>query len=89
MFKYSYDTFCACVNLLSQVETSPFVERLLRKGYEVLYLTEPVDEYCMEALPEYEGILASLVYSIHIHVLTSMYALLTRSKKIHTSLSSY
>lgn len=37
------------------VETSPFVERLLRKGYEVLYLTEPVDEYCMEALPEYEG----------------------------------
>lgn len=38
-----------------QVEHSPFVERLLKKGYEVLYLTEPVDEYCIQALPEYDG----------------------------------
>jgi heat shock protein beta len=38
-----------------EAETSPFVERLLKKGYEVLYLTDPVDEYCMEALPEYEN----------------------------------
>merc|ERR1711874_846376 len=28
-----------------EVEKSPFVERLLKKGYEVLYLTEAVDEY--------------------------------------------
>ena len=34
---------------------SPFVERPLRKGYEVLYLTDAVDEYCLQALPEYEG----------------------------------
>jgi len=34
---------------------SPFVERLLRKGYEILYLTDPIDEYCMQSLPEYEG----------------------------------
>jgi len=38
-----------------EVEQSPFVERLLKKGYEVLYLTEPVDEYCIQALPEYDG----------------------------------
>ncbi|XP_019855235.1 PREDICTED: endoplasmin-like [Amphimedon queenslandica] len=38
-----------------QVEGSPFVERLLKKGYEVLYMTDAVDEYCMEALTEYEG----------------------------------
>lgn len=38
-----------------QVETSPFVEALLKKGYEVLYLIEPVDEYCMQSLPEFEG----------------------------------
>ncbi|XP_071960822.1 endoplasmin-like [Antedon mediterranea] len=38
-----------------EVETSPFVERLLKKGYEVLYLTEPVDEYCIQSLPEFEG----------------------------------
>lgn len=40
---------------LEEVERSPFVERLLKKGYEVLYLTEPVDEYAISALPEFEG----------------------------------
>ena len=38
-----------------ELENSPFVERLLKKGFEVLYLTEPVDEYCIQAMPEYEG----------------------------------
>jgi heat shock protein beta len=38
-----------------EVEKSPFVERLLKKGYEVLYLTEAVDEYTIGALPEFEG----------------------------------
>merc|ERR1719512_558794 len=38
-----------------EVEQSPFVERLLSKGYEVLYLTEAVDEYAISALPEFEG----------------------------------
>lgn len=38
-----------------EVETSPFVEGLLKKGYEVLYLTEPVDEYTIQAMPEFEG----------------------------------
>ena len=38
-----------------KVEKSPFVEGLLRKGYEVLYLIEPVDEYCIQSLPEFEG----------------------------------
>ena len=40
---------------LFQAEASPFVERPLRKGYEVLYLTDAVDEYTLQALPEYEG----------------------------------
>nr|KAG5698166.1 hypothetical protein BaRGS_030529 [Batillaria attramentaria] len=38
-----------------EVSKSPFVERLLKKGYEVLYLVEPVDEYCIQSLPEFEG----------------------------------
>merc|ERR1711963_1117644 len=38
-----------------EVEKSPFVERLLKKGYEVLYLTEAVDEYAISSLPEFEG----------------------------------
>merc|ERR1719145_120934 len=37
---------------MEEVTTSPFVERLLKKGYEVLYLTEAVDE---SAISEFEG----------------------------------
>nr|XP_034824278.1 endoplasmin-like [Maniola hyperantus] len=39
----------------AEVERSPFAERLVGAGYEVLYLTEAVDEYCLSALPEYDG----------------------------------
>jgi len=38
-----------------EVSKSPFAERLLRKGYEVLYLVEAVDEYTISAIPEFEG----------------------------------
>ncbi|XP_075712777.1 endoplasmin [Rhinoderma darwinii] len=38
-----------------EVESSPFVEGLLKKGYEVIFLIEPVDEYCIQALPEFDG----------------------------------
>ncbi|XP_066447529.1 endoplasmin [Eleutherodactylus coqui] len=38
-----------------EVDSSPFVERLLKKGHEVIFLTEPVDEYCIQALPEFDG----------------------------------
>lgn len=44
-----------CTEFFLQAESSPFVERLLKKGYEVIYLTEPVDEYCIQALPEFDG----------------------------------
>ena len=38
-----------------EVQESPFVERLIKKGYEVLFLDEAVDEYCLSAIPEFEG----------------------------------
>jgi len=38
-----------------EVDASPFGERLLKRGFEVLYLTEPVDEYTIQNLPEFEG----------------------------------
>ncbi|GIY29296.1 endoplasmin [Caerostris darwini] len=40
---------------LDEASKSPFVERLIKKGYEVLFLTEAVDEYAVSALPEFEG----------------------------------
>uniref|UniRef100_A0A6Q2Y0K8 Histidine kinase/HSP90-like ATPase domain-containing protein n=1 Tax=Esox lucius TaxID=8010 RepID=A0A6Q2Y0K8_ESOLU len=46
--------FMAGINK-KEAESSPFVEKLLKKGYEVIYLTEPVDEYCIQALPEFDG----------------------------------
>jgi len=47
--------FYAAGGSKEEVQNSPFVERLLKKGYEVLYLTEAVDEYAVSALPEFEG----------------------------------
>lgn len=38
-----------------QVEKSPFVERLLKKGLEVLYLVEPIDEHTIQNLPDFDG----------------------------------
>nr|WJN62210.1 heat shock protein HSP 90-beta [Conger myriaster] len=38
-----------------QVANSAFVERVRKRGFEVLYMTEPIDEYCVQQLKEFEG----------------------------------
>merc|ERR1712062_220981 len=37
------------------VATSSFVERLKKKGLEVIYMTEPIDEYVVQQLKEFDG----------------------------------
>lgn len=37
------------------VENAPFLEKLKKKGFEVIYMTEPIDEYCVQQLKEYDG----------------------------------
>lgn len=39
----------------AHVMSSPFLEKLRKKGYEVLFMTEPIDEYSVQQLREYEG----------------------------------
>lgn len=41
---------------IEELKQSPFLEKLLKKGYEVIYFTDALDEYVMQQLTEYEDI---------------------------------
>ncbi|XP_024030256.1 endoplasmin homolog [Morus notabilis] len=48
------DIFYITGNSKEQLEKSPFLERLKKKNYEVIFFTDPVDEYLMQYLMDYE-----------------------------------
>jgi len=37
------------------VASSAFVEKVKKRGFEVVYMTEPIDEYCVQQLKEFDG----------------------------------
>ncbi|KAI6233450.1 heat shock protein 90 [Aphelenchoides fujianensis] len=51
-FKKFYEQFAKNIKA---VINSSFVERVKKRGFEVLLLTDPIDEYCVQQLKEFDG----------------------------------
>jgi len=49
------DIFYITGESIAAVSSSPFIETLRKKGYEVLYMIDPIDEYSVQQLKEYDG----------------------------------
>lgn len=40
---------------IQAIGNSPFIEKLKKEGFEILYMTDPIDEYVIQQLKEYDG----------------------------------
>ena len=49
------DIYYACGETVDKIDMLPQTEQLRDRGYEILYMTENVDEFAIKMLTEYEG----------------------------------
>ena len=49
------DIFYVTGESKNSIAASPFIESLRKKGYEIIYMTDPIDEYVIQQLKEYDG----------------------------------
>lgn len=49
------DIYYACGESIDKIDMLPQVQKVKEKEYEILYLTENIDEFVIKALSEYEG----------------------------------
>merc|ERR1711959_73772 len=49
------DIFYVTGESIAAVSSSPFLETLRKKGYEVMYMVDPIDEYAVQQLKEFDG----------------------------------
>jgi len=49
------DIFYVTGESVAAVQASPFIENLKKKGVEVIYMVDPIDEYSVQQLKEYDG----------------------------------
>ncbi len=47
--------YYACAESIERIEMLPQVERVKEKGYDILYLTDYIDEFAVKSLVNYEG----------------------------------
>merc|ERR1711964_953212 len=55
MKKGQQDIYYVTGESVARVSSSPFIETLRKKGLEVLYMCDPIDEYAVQQLKEYDG----------------------------------